>query len=188
MAVEYFGLTTEYTSYYGDGSNYRNRGVTFTCPNTGTMNLISLGAWGKKGAGTAGNVRLAIYDSSNNFVAQGSAEISVSNTTAQWLEHTAFTARGGGSISPTLTGGQTYFIMFSRDSDQVTLGYSFGSANDYDITSGDCTGSDFPATISDVNGTTVKYAIRAGVEAAAGGGGSVVTAYQVYYDRMRRVQ
>ena len=93
-AVEYFGNTTPSANFYGDTSGYWNAAQAFTCPGSGNYNLISLGLYAKKGTET-GNIRIAIYDAAGSFIAQGSAEVAVDNTTAQWWEHTAFILRAG---------------------------------------------------------------------------------------------
>lgn len=169
----YFGLTAEYASFYGNSTAQLNKNLTFTCPGTGAQNLISLGMYGKSGGSTAGNSRVAIYLASDrSFIAQGSAEILVDSTTAAWIDHTSFTNIGESPISPQLVGGTNYIICLSRDSNDVKTGYEFGSADDMAAISGsDYTGG-FPTPIGEGAGSTVKYNIRAGVEAAAGGAAS----------------
>jgi len=134
--------------------------LQFTCPGTGSKNLVELGAY--VSTATSGNVRVAIYaDDRDPLVAQGSAEIAVG--AAGWYTHTSFTDSTGAALSGTglLTGGTDYTICMIAD----------GSVQHYhDTVSGSAiyknaeyTGG-YPASYDDASGSTRQITIRAGVQ------------------------
>jgi hypothetical protein len=178
--MTYFGHTTVGASpaapgIYTFGNDAVN--IIYTCPGTGLQDVKELGAYCYRDQ--TGHIRMAIYDTSLNFICQGSAELDVATVTPAngWLSHVAFTDVGGSAISPQLTGGVEYVLSISSDSsgpnvyqDTVTAGYERFS---YDYT--DSTGG-FPADLTLERTTdTREWNVRCGVEAAAGGGGSVVS-------------
>jgi hypothetical protein len=86
----------------------------------------------------------------------------------------------------TLAASTKYWLVWIGDINSLEVYYNWESANrgSYDTAAS----YSLPATWSDVSSEwSMQMSIWADYVAAAGGG-SVVTAYQVYYDRMRRVQ
>jgi hypothetical protein len=182
----YFGYTTiggGYSDILVDNWVwFRNKTLTtgFDCPGSGNQTVVSLGLHAKSGGGTPGNVRIAIYTAAHSLIAQGSAEISVNSVTHQWWEHTAFVDSGGSPISPVLTGGVQYDLVFGGDSNDVYIARDFGSSGDYTCGPTDYTGG-FPATLNDGDNTVWLVNIRCGVD-PAGGGLSIPVA--MHYRRM----
>jgi hypothetical protein len=168
MGIEYFGAGVATGAFYGDMDTYRNKATNYTCPGSGNMTLVSLGAYCKKDTGAAGNVRVAIYNTSLDLIAQGSAEISVTSTSASWIEHTSFTDSAGTPVSPVLTGGTNYILIIARDSVQVLTEYDIVSSGNMATKWDEYTGG-FPATFVDSADSTIQYNVRCGVEAAGGG-------------------
>lgn len=130
---------------YEGGANVdiANIAVTYTCPGTGTQNIVSIAIYGKSAGGAAGNVRCAIYDASWNRICQWNAELSMNSTTAQWWEKLAAALTG----TLTLTGGTAYKLVFSTDADDPQFAYNTGAGNtDWEYDTNDYTGG-FPAAI-----------------------------------------
>lgn len=195
--MDYFGYNETNWSYnYGTANAcWYNLTQTwgdfsFVCPGTGNQTLKRLGTYCRSAGGTAGVVRLAIYDTSNNFIAQGSAGISVTSTSAGWVEHTEFVDVDGDSISPVLTGGQGYRIAVAISAADTKLYYNKGSTGDQYAWALTGSGDDktyaadgYPDPIPQSGGGSQAYrvALRAGVEAA----GLVVPIIQNYCNQMR---
>jgi len=128
--------------------------ITFTAG--GTIN--QLGLWGRTSSGTP-TMKIAIYDTSGNLVADGGST-TISGGTAQWYEPSTFTAT---SVSAT-----DYFILYSSSGEFAEWGWD--DANDGSFaTEGHAT---FPAateTITAEGDSGKGYGGRANFTASAGG-------------------
>lgn len=185
MAITYFGYTdTSGLSWYAiDTQTIRNKttNASFVCPGTGTQKLISLGLY-VKGGDTASDIRLAIYDTSLNFIAQGSAKITIGIlVAAAWAEHTAFTNVAGNPIFPTLTGGTTYVVAVTMDDQGASKAYKAVANGDVLYLATDYTDAGFPDPLAAGAADTTGIRIQAGVEPA----GTVVPQAMAYYRRLR---
>lgn len=183
--AEYFGYndTTGLSSGQASVSWIRNgvyswTNADFTCPGAGSRTLSELAFYCKSNGGTPGHIRVAIYDTSRNLIAEGSAELTVSSTTAGWVTHSAFVDPAGSPSTPILTGGTDYILVFAVDSTDVTIYYTAGSNGDVAYNTNDYTGG-FPDTLASGTNYNRRYPIRAGVEEV--GGGSVLLHAQHYY-------
>jgi hypothetical protein len=174
MAVEYFGAQS--------GTNDDNCthylfmwywGTSFTCPGSGSVLINELSADVKLISGS-GNIRIGIYDTSGDLVAQGTAEVAVTGSSYSWQGH--MTAAACGNVS--LTGGQSYKLALAND--EPAYGPSVGIRYLADQPSGyirykqltDYTGG-LPATIGLTDNTWGGcWNIRCGVET---GGSAAVT-------------
>lgn len=140
---------------------------TYACPGSGTQQLVELSAYVKHQDGyTPGNLRVAIYDTSKNLIAQGNAEVLVSDTTLGWKGHI-----GAANIDPNpcnLTGGVSYIFAFTRDSAYTYDYYRTLTSGTLYATSADYTGG-FPDPITVSTSLGRSYSVRGGVEAAAAG-------------------
>jgi hypothetical protein len=183
MATTYFGgcdsagvAAQDSLTDFGSGKTiYPNISTapaqSFTCPGTAeaTQNIISLGAYMKTTDGGPYTIRMALYDSSNAFVTQGSATISVTGTDLAWFESTSFVDQAKSSHSPTILGGHTYKItLTSGDNYALKGGYLTDAANKslwdtLDYTTG------YPATLALTTGQLGVICVRCGVEPAGGG-------------------
>lgn len=178
-AWTYFGTQTSTVdptgvSFFGSGNVVAlNYSTEFTCPGTGNKTLKGIYFWGKSGGGTAANVRLAVYDNSTtvpSLIAQGSAQFSVSSTTAAWIGHTAFVDFGGSPITPTLVGGTKYRLGWTNETNDSQFGYVSGASDAWKYIVADETGG-FSATQTFASFTNSSYdqsTLFAIVNAAAG--------------------
>jgi hypothetical protein len=142
-----------------------NSGYTtgFTCPGSGLQNIDEISAWVHKPS-TAGNIRLAVYDVSRNLMAQGSAAVAV-NSGPSWQGHMT---SGGITTTTQLTGGTTYYIRYTKNSNVTSEYYITGSAGDFGYTEAtlDIDGYSNPADAF-VGSTSGRYCMRCGVSSAA---------------------
>lgn len=184
MAVTYFGhcnsdgtlKTGETPASLGTGwtgVTARNApaAYAFTCPGTGTQDVISLGHYVKYSTGTADHIRMAIYDTAGTtLIGQGSAEITVDNAAVAWREHTAFTNGAGDAITPQLAGGTAYMILVTYDGGVTEpwgwtdWGALYGNRISADYTAG------FPASLGAGVANDYLQTMRCGVEPPAAGG------------------
>jgi hypothetical protein len=157
-STTYFGETaqTSFDTGAAGAIAFRNLNKTYTCPGTGNKSLVELSAYVRSGGGTPGHVRLAIYDTSNNLIYQGNVEVTVSNTTADWIGHTGIT----GVI---LQGGTNYKIAASFDSSDVQPSYYIGTLGDHSSYSADYTGG-WPSSLADGGNEDWIKSVRAGVQ------------------------
>lgn len=174
MAVTYFGKNENGSNAQSpNGYTYSNdnSNIVYTCPGSGNQEVKEIGA--RIYNLSTGNIRLAIYDASLNFVCQGSAEIAVgplvSGGTA-WVSHTSFVDQGGSPMTPNLAGGTAYIIALTADSssvdcwfDVVTDGYMKTESG-----TGEATGG-YPASLDQGGNDTHSWCMRVGVEPASAG-------------------
>ncbi len=162
MATTYFGKNDN-----GDGNDvsygyswWTNAG--YVCPGTGAQNVITLDV--NIADVASGNVRLAIFDASKNFVMQWDNQYAPGGT--GWMAKTSFADQGGSPIAnPQLTGGTTYLLVMTDDG---TVKFYFQTGSTSSIIGTDYTAG-FPASLSGESPHTLELAIRCGVEPAAGG-------------------
>ena len=170
MAIEYFGNNTT-----GDGSDSGWGGCyicnkpaeVWTCPGTGKMNLKELGCYNN----TTGHTRMAIYDTSGNFVFQGE-ENTTDQSSLGWHSVTAFQDVAlAPVVDPQLDGGTDYVLILGYGAAATsTLKYTTGSSGDSEYGVTDYSDG-FPATFNlTLTDRTWIPCIRCGVTAAAGGG------------------
>lgn len=188
MAVTYFGrCNSDGTLISGDPTDWqgltgywvKSENAAFTCPGTGSQNIVSLSVYARKASGAGGNMRCAIYDTSNNLISQHTAEFIVDGV-AGWYG----TAQAVSSVGP-LTGGTNYKLIVSCDNSiSEWSNYSGGTNGDFSWGANDYTGG-FPATRAAGSNTSAIYLIRCGVEPAAAGGLSIPLVMQSY--RRRRL-
>ena len=143
----------------------------YTCPGSGSKTVVELSAYVKSAGGSAGNIRIAVYDDttpwgSGALVCQGTAEVSVSSTDAGWVGHTGSSnIEDSGSSTPcTLTGGNDYRLAITADSTDVEYYYATGVSGATRYGSTERTGG-FPSTIpaTSTDSTRLPY-IRVGVQ------------------------
>jgi uncharacterized Zn-binding protein involved in type VI secretion len=169
MAVTYFGLcnaagvaSQSHTDNSG-GAYYiwnNNANFPFTCPGTGTQNIVELSAMVHIGTGTP-NIRCAVYSADyDTVIAQGTAKVAVSGSSDTWQGH--MTAASVGNAS--LTGGTNYVLVVGSDGDMAT---DHCKVSDGIYFGGDKTGG-YSGAISGSPG--YLWPVRCGVEPAAGGG------------------
>jgi hypothetical protein len=139
----------------------------YACPGSGLQNVTTLDL-NISGVGM-GNVRCAIYTAAGTFVAQWDTEKDPAG--AGWLAVTSFVDRVGGAISPQLTGGDSYLLVVGGDGSVEVYYDDVGSGVGH-VDYADYTGG-FPVSLSH-NDQTREPCIRCGVEAAAGGGATLV--------------
>lgn len=182
---EYFGNNSEGTSDNASNAGYylanNDAAHAFTCPGSGTYNVLGLDA---KVRST--HFRLAIYMDSLAFVAQGDAAISMADPgAAGWYGHTAFHNVAESDISPTLTGGSDYVmvILFYGDANPST--FRMDSEANHGVYNNGQTGFTDPITLP--GGPNASFpCIRCLVEAAGGGGGVAIDGHTMQYVRRRK--
>jgi hypothetical protein len=159
-----FGYTTIGGNVYGQ-ANYsaRPKGATFlaayyVCPGVSGQTVTVTGLYAYCQAASTAHLRLAIYTTASAFVTQGSAEFQP-GTTGAWQGHTAFVNQGGSSMTPTLTAGNTYWIVYSSDSVAAKVYYAVGSAGDEGYLAVDYTGG-FPTTLPSFTDYTSKWNLK----------------------------
>lgn len=151
----------------GSGSSTRhNDATTFTCPGSGSKNVVELTFYCKKTAGSGGNIRMAVFSTDlQTLYAQGSAQVAITNeSTYDWYGHI-----GAGNItqSATLTGGTNYVLAICRDNGNVIDGYyDTGAASAFHTSTDDFTETGFSAPLPTGTDSTANLAVRCGVEAA----------------------
>ena len=157
MATTYFGETTPGILYDTNANTiaFHNKNITYACPGSGSQSLVEISAYVKDINAGASHIRLALYDTSNSLIYQGSAEVGVTSGSYSWVGHTGIT----GVI---LTGGTNYRIAYTQDG-AVSIAYRVGTSGDAALLLyPDYTGG-FPGSIGDgINDDYVK-SIRAGV-------------------------
>lgn len=168
MAITYFGYTDESGSGWDSGdSGYTiwNGNLVFTCPGTGLQNVEEISCYLRLDSGS-GNVRLAVYSLDGaTKICEGSSEVAVVGA-GSWQGHI-----GAGNITPNpaqLTGGTSYKIAFTLDSNTVGPKYATGAtAGDFIYkTVSDYTGG-FPAALpGSPSEFSVYFSLRCGVEPA----------------------
>ena len=171
MAVSYFGLCdssgnptqSSSDSATGPASEWNNNTyLTFTCPGSGTQNILELSAMVHVGSGSP-NIRLAVYSSDySTLIAQGTSEVVASGASDSWQGH--MTAASVGNA--TLTGGTVYILVVSFDSGNLNTDHahadtSYGYYNVTDFTGG------YSGSLTYV-GSYKCWPCRCGVEAAGG--------------------
>jgi hypothetical protein len=184
MALEYFGYPSQSGDPSGGGSDSGPSGIAtiqqlatgYVCPGSGSYNLTSLGAY-TAGGGVSGYIRLALYSDSGNLIVEASAKKQVTNDSIHWEEFTTFTWHSGTQ----LTGGAGYRLASNRSGLTPLYYRSVTNASKYASSKTYCDNG-FPATDADmqVNALSMEWAIRATVEAAAGGGLSIPVAMADY--------
>jgi hypothetical protein len=144
-----------------------NAGYTtgFTCPGSGYQNVVELSAW-VEASGAGNHMRMAVYNSSDQLMAQGSAEVELSGGPS-WQGHMS---AGAITVTTQLTGGTTYYLRYCKDYDGA-IGDEFyitGTSGDYKYTAttGDYTGG-YPTTLTLASNTAGRYCIRCGVVSAS---------------------
>ena len=177
MAITYFGHNVNGTNPH-DPSDYGtlfndNSNIVYTCPGAGAQDVKELGA--RVWVNSTDDMRLAIYDTSLNFIMQGAAVIDTEPPAGdEWLSHTSFVDQGGSPIvSPQLTGGTAYIIAITAEAgkgvniwdDTVTSGWMKRDNADY-------TGG-FPATLTAFADRTRQFCVRCGVEPAVAAGTTI---------------
>ena len=169
MAVEYFGQQTDDTDDTFNVQFAWYWGKSFVCPGSGSVLINELSAYVKLISGSP-HIRLGIYDTSGNRLAQGTAEVSVVGASYSWQGH--MTAADCGNVY--LTGGQSYKLALACDAIQAGIRYqSGGSSGDVRYNGVDYTGG-LPATIGATDSPwTGWWLMRCGVE--TGGGSAAVT-------------
>jgi hypothetical protein len=173
MAVTYFGLCNSAGVISGDDSNdssgatpvaFWNGTEVWTCPGTGTQNIVELSVYGYINTGTP-NIRLSIYSSDGaTKIAEGTAEVAVTGGSYSWQGHMTAASMG----NATLVGGTSYKLVCGADNDMAMRSKS-GSSGIARYTLSDYTGGS-PSSLPAGTGNTLIQAIRCGVEPAAGGG------------------
>lgn len=164
----YFGETTPGASTAQELTTSfwcRNKNKIYTCPGTGNQNLVELQAYVRQYISTTTNIRLALYDTSNNLIYQGSAEVLVSNASFAWMGHTGITG-------VVLTGGTNYRIALSYDG-FLEIAYNLETAGNHTGSTVDYTGG-WPSSLSDGSDDDYIKSIRAGVDPGTGGGKLVI--------------
>ena len=173
MAIEYFGNNTTgdgSDSGWGDCYICNKPAEVWTCPGTGKMNLKELGCYNN----TTGHTRMAIYDTSGNFVFQGE-ENTTDQSSLGWHSVTAFQDVAlAPVVDPQLDGGTDYVLILGYGAAATsTLKYTTGSSGDSEYGVTDYSDG-FPATFNlTLTDRTWIPCIRCGVTAAAGGGAVV---------------
>lgn len=154
----YFGETTPggYSDHAPVCYWWRNKNKVFTCPGSGAQDLVELSAYVYRIALGTGHIRLAIYDTSNNLLYQGSAEVTVDNADPDWIGHTGITGQ-------TLTGGTNYRIALTTDSSDVEVYYNLYSIGDFTSLPADYTGG-WPNPLADQDDDDYAHNARAGVD------------------------
>lgn len=174
MAVVYFGhcnsdgtpkaaetpasLSSGWGSYLlrNDPADY-----PFTCPGSGTYNVVSLQAYS---LGASGNCRMAVYSSAGTTkVGEHNAEYAMSSASVGWFP------AGTPALSPAtpqLVGGTSYILVWTCDSNTpepygwTDWGATYGaSQSGYDYTGG------FPASLPSMSAYDYIPTLRCGVEA-----------------------
>lgn len=171
-STEYFGNTdttaaTSFDEWGGYTIRWRSDATAYyTCPGSGSRTLQSMELYCKSNGGTPGTIRLALFDTSLNLVAEGSATVTVSSTTVGWVGHlTAADLRpvGGSSGDPiTLTGGTNYLPAYSASSSDVRIAYEVvGTSMTY--LNNNYTGG-FPTTIAAGTNLNQSFRMKLGVQ------------------------
>ena len=185
MSAAYFGQETLTTNETRNAVRwFRNRTYVtgFTCPGSGNQQVTELSFHGYLVAG-APNIRLALYNTSDALLCQGSAEVPVAGASGSWQGHI-----GAANITPNpciITGGVQYDIAVSWDCDAsntLRAYYVVGSSGDYTYLAVDYTGG-FPDPLADATDGGSRWAIRCGVDPAAGL--SIPVAMMTYREKRR---
>lgn len=167
LTQQYFGrnVTTGSASALTTGNrvSQNTANTTYTCPGSGSVLLESIEAYVKSND-TINNVslRLAIYDTSNNLVAQGSAAVTFASDTPAWRGHSNHALISGDPKY--LTGGTSYKFALTVNPGAVNIYvyYTAGTSGDYKTDSTDYTGG-FPSTIAPATNNLALIGIRASV-------------------------
>jgi hypothetical protein len=141
----------------------------FTCPGSGSQLVEELGCHAEVPSGTS-NFRMALFDSSGNFVLQTDL-LTCTETTLTWKTATSFLNQSKSPLSsPTITGGSTYTIVISADSSTIFyVSYTtVGQHNRY--SGGDLATNGFGTTVPSWTNDQLSecYNIRCGVDPAGG--------------------
>jgi len=172
MAVTYFGNNDD-----GAGQNPFNASWTwflvvgYTCPGTGLQNLITLDI--NINTVDTGNIRMAIYDTVGNFIAQWDDQYTPGGT--GWFAKTSFVDEGEAPINPQLTGGVNYILAATQDGAGSTHSIKYDTVGENTVkyvTSDYTEGFPDPIVISSP-ASDREFCFRAGVEPAAAGGSIV---------------
>lgn len=156
---------------YGGPNHIASFNATYQCPGSGTIDITSLGIYARSG-GTAGDIRLAIYDTSWNLICQWTNALSVSDDTPAWRDVVAADMTG----TKTLTGGTSYRIAYSMATDYPRIGYHTEFlSGDWKYEAGDYSAGGFPASLSEPNdgSTAGRMFVRVGLQ----DGGAAEPAY-----------
>lgn len=159
----YFGQQTGVSGVdAGNGGYHFGSSISrFTCPGTGSKDVVSLGAQlYSAGVGT-GYFRMAIYSVDlQTLYAQHSAQISVPAiwTTSDWRGESQ-----GITQYATLTGGVTYTIVITLSSNDIDVQDSTGVLGNAHYGSGDYSATGFSAPITMASAYNLVYLMRCGV-------------------------
>ncbi|MCU0521326.1 MAG: hypothetical protein MUF84_11620 [Anaerolineae bacterium] len=173
MAITYFGRNLEdagSSSVTVAGYAWRNNPaqVDYVCPGSGNQKLVELSVRGRlNNAGDTGLIRLAIYNTSLGLLYEGSAAVSLTQTSAYWAGHTAFLDVDGNPVAtPLLTGGTSYIIAVSAilTSGAIYIYRGSGSSGDYKFYNTTDYTVGFPNEIAAGSDSTSLVDMRAGVE------------------------
>lgn len=167
-STEFFGQLTGTSDDNSGGQDQFSwySGKSFQCPGSpgDTVTIKELSAYVQNG-GSAGKIRIGIYDSDGNLVCQGTAQVSFSGTFS-WQGHLA---QADMTPNPcTLVGGDYYRLaMYTPNDDRVNFKYQAGSSGDvkYTVTNYD---SGLPSSFPAGTNWSGWWMIRCGVEVTAG--------------------
>lgn len=141
----------------------KNHVTGYTCPGSGPQVVKELSAYVKSNGGTPGHIRIAVYDASHNLICQGTAEVTIDNTTAGWYGHLT-----QANITPNpayLTGGVQYDLALCLDAEDVVRYRDLGTLGDNTWEAVDYTDG-WPSTLADVTDGSSKWSVRCGVDPA----------------------
>jgi hypothetical protein len=173
MAEQWFGNTTGDTDadIYSYPAWNNDAVAAFVCPADGA--LTGLRAKVRVASGSQ-SIRIALYAvaGDRDFIAQGSAAITVSNTSYETKTHTAFVDRTGASVTPSLTSGTHYIAVIAGHSGTVycarnttSSGLLYRPGGSWNITNADA----FPATLEGGTEYAGPVCLEIGVTPAATG-------------------
>jgi hypothetical protein len=180
--MTYFGWPNDGTdpsspSYdtYTSGSELGLFLTPYICPGSGTQNVVELSCFMKSfnDSPTTGQGRLAVYNSSYNLVFQTTL-LSATSNTPSWIGlTTGFLDSALNVISPTFTSGQIYYLAFSGGPKSARYAYRHTTSGDSYYQNNTYYGTDgYPTSINLATwyqDDDYQYAIRCGVDPAAGG-------------------
>lgn len=174
MAVTYFGNCDSSGNPTSNDGNWNPDGFNAdwmpwtneakTCPGSGDQTIRQISVYGFDAATPGATVRLGVYNTSNELVADcGTASLTA--TSAAW------TSVGDGSTSNlgTLTGGTDYYLAcaFSGAAGSyAVICYTTGSGTEGKYVPTTDYGAGLPATLPSSSSEAKKWIIRVGVEAA----------------------
>jgi hypothetical protein len=169
MATTYFGYCDPDTGagtgtekiYMNDEIYWATAG--YACPGSGSQNVVSIGVELNE---SGGNFRVGVYSGTTLIV---EANVEKSKVGGGWLEWTAAASELTWHVGTALTGGTTYKILVTTDTNSAFTGSTGRPANTLSYASGDYTAG-MPDPSPAASTYTYEPNLRCGVEAAAGGG------------------